>query len=434
MLNNGEISCSPVGSEEDEQDVSGTELSVVKLIVGPDREIFEVQEDLLCKRCPFFLNAFTGDFIESKTKTFTFPDDDASRFSDLCAWLKAGSLKEVQPDQSWIWLAKLWLFADKYYIDELQNEVIDVIHAKFAAHRDGVNISSETLEFVVENTFERSPLRRIFADMLTNGISLQQLPHRMENIPAEFLQDMCLAMKTMLSTNGPTNTSLLTHPISTYYSSSSACKSIAGPKTPDASDIPALIYCGGEICAQKDGPQPIRETLHMCSNHNITLCDDCRNSHSYRRHRKKMISLTSPPYQSAITGERTTIIDGHMNDHGFYCDGPDCLGHGHGRDSVARLESWALLSGDRYHCLDCDNIDYCSLCIRGPLTCKDDGHRMLRIRPTYARKIALTEQVSISVKQERSQKGLCWRCGGEHGTLDCETEKPVLGSDVEVED
>lgn len=416
----------------DQKGSSANEDSVVKLVVGPEKQLFEVQEDLLCLRCPFFLNAFTGNFMECRTKTFTFPDDDPPRFSELCTWLKSGSLDDILVNPTWIWLAKVWLFADKYHIDELQNEVIDAIHAKFAAQSDGINISFETLDYIVENTFLRSPLRRIFADMLTNGIPLQQLSNRMDNIPVEFLQDMCLALKTTLSRNGPTNVSLLTNPISTYYSSSSACKATAMPKPPDPSEAPACIYCDGPKCLGEGEPQPIRETLHMCSNHNITLCDDCR--HTHRGHRKQMISLTSPPYRSAITGNQTTIIDGHMNDHGFYCDGPDCEGQGHGRASVARQEYWAILSGDRYHCLQCENTDYCSLCIRGPLKCKDDGHSMLRIRPTYARKVPSTEHVTIRLKQERSQKGLCWRCGGEHGTLDCDAKEPVLADDVEVED
>lgn len=432
MPDSDEEACLSVPLQADVQDLLSSESSTVKLIVGPDQQLFEIQDDLLCSRCPFFLNAFSGNFIESKTKTFTFPDDDPARFSDLCEWLKNGSLKDIRADQTWIWLAKSWLFADKYHIDALQNEIIDAIHAKYAARRDGVNISYDTLEYVIENTSPLSALRRIFADMLTNGISLQQLPNRMESVPVEFLLDMCLALKTTLSRNGPTNTSLLTHPISTYYVSSSSCKATARPKTPDPSEAPAYIHCVGPECLEKDEPQPIRETLHICSNHNVTLCDDCR--HTHRRHRKKMISLTSPPYRSAITGERATIIDGHMNDHGFYCDGPDCEGQGHGRESIDRSEHWAILSCDRYHCLDCDNIDYCTLCIRGPLKCKDDGHRMLRIRPTYARKIPLTEEVAITAKQERSQKGLCWRCGGEHGTLNCQAKEPVVGPDVEVED
>lgn len=405
--------------------------STISLVVGANRQRFEVQEDIICSRCPFFLNAFTGNFIESKTKTFTFPDDDPDQFAELCKWLESNSLYDVQAKPTWIWLARTWLFGDKYHIDELQNEVIDAIHTKFAAHEEGVNISFEALDYVAETTFPRSPLRRIFADMLTNGISLQQLPSRLENIPTEFLQDMCLALKTTISQNGPTNTSLLTNPISTYYISSASCKATAMPKPVNPSEMLTSIHCDGPDCRHKT--EPIRDILHFCSNHNLTLCDDCR--HSHRGHRKKMISLTTGPYRSAITGERATIIDGQLNDHGFYCDGPDCCLKGEARASFERSEHWVLMSGDRYHCLQCYNIDYCSVCIRGPLKCKDEGHIFLRIRPTFARKVPLTEDVTIKAKRERAHKGLCWRCGDDgHGTKDCDAKKAVLGADVEVEE
>ena len=170
------------GSQVEQQfSHKSTSGSTIKLVVGPGEQTFEIREGLICSRCPFFFNAFSGSFLEAQTKVLTFPDDDPERFKELQAWLDNGTTPN--PQRSWIALCKIWLFADKYHIDHLQNLVIDALHSKFAAHEEGINISFETLDFVAENTFSRSPLRRLFADMLTNGISLQQLPSRMESIP-----------------------------------------------------------------------------------------------------------------------------------------------------------------------------------------------------------------------------------------------------------
>ena len=412
--------------------------SIIKLIVGPNAHEIEVDEGLICSRCPFFLNALTGNFVESQTKTFTFPDDEPERFVDLCKWLETDCVQDcvenVQRDLTWIWLAKTWLFGEKYHIDYLQNAIIDAIHTKYAAHEEGINISFETLDFVAERTFPRSPLRGIFADMLVNGMSLEQLPSRLDSIPYEFLQDMCLALKTASCRNGPTNVSLLTNPISAYYTSSSSAKATAMPKsTGPPEEFTTDLYCHGRDCIGKEDAPPIIGTLHFCSSHNITLCDACRGTH--RGHRKKMITIISKPYTTPITGPQTTIIDGQQNDSGFYCDGPLCDPDGSIRESFSfSSEHWALMSGDRYHCLQCENIDYCTLCMRGELTCKTLGHSMLRIRPTFSKKVPLTERIGIKVRQERTAEGACWRCGEkEHETKFCEASKPVLGDDVAVE-
>ena len=241
----------------------------IKLVVGSEKHIFHISKDLICNNVEFFSHAFTGNFMESKTKTLSFPDDDPDRFVELETWLKGG--KASGPEQQWISLVKSYLFAEKYHIDELQNTIVDNLYAKYAAHEDGVNISFGTLDFIVENSFAHSPLRRFFADMLTNGISLQQLPSRLENIPPEFIQDMCLALKSTVHMNGPTNISLLTHPISTYYASSAHTKATAMPRTVDPADVPTRMYCDGFYCLQSEQPKPIQGLVHLCK-HSFILC------------------------------------------------------------------------------------------------------------------------------------------------------------------
>lgn len=201
---------------------------------------------------PFFHNAFEGNFVEAQTGVFNFPDDEPENFRDLIEWLDAVSLR--YQDRSWYWLSRVWVFCDKYHVDEMQNEIVDNLHAKFAAHRSGINISDETLNYVVENTFQRSPLRRLFVDMLTNGISLQQLPSLVATIPPEILQDMVVSLKESVYLNNPTATSLLTSPIDSYYTSSAHAKAIAMPVQRSPSEQATPFYCDGEACLQESRP------------------------------------------------------------------------------------------------------------------------------------------------------------------------------------
>ena len=93
------------------------------------------------------------------------------------------------------------------------------------------------------------------------------------------------------------------------------------------------------------------------------------------------------------------------------------------------------MNGDRYHCLECNNVDSCSVCIRGPLPCKEARHALLRIRQTFTKHVPLTEQITIKQRQERVARGVCWRCASEeHETEKCTAKEPALAEDVEVED
>jgi hypothetical protein len=184
--------------------------------------------------------------------------------------------------------------------------------------------------------------------MLTNGISLQQLASRLDQIPAEFLQDMVLALKRTVSLNGPTNISLLTNPIASYYSPTpDAWKANARPATPPpVQEIPSNVYCDGIPCRNKQPQESIKGVMHICTNHNLKLCQLCQYMHhGPRGHRKKLFTFTTGPYRDAVTGD-SLIVDGHVNDSGFYCDGPKCSPE---RPRLTH-ETWALMNGDRYHC------------------------------------------------------------------------------------
>lgn len=398
----------------------------VTLLVGQNSIAFTVVEELLCAKVPFFDNAFKGNFVEAQTRTFSFPDDDPEDFQNLVRWLEKESVSSVYSNPTWLWLSRLWIFADKYHIDELQNEVVNTLHAKFATHRSGVNIAYETLEYVVDNTFERSPLRRLFVDMLTNGISLKQLPSQVGNIPAELLQEMVIDLKETIFLNNPTATALLTRPIETYYTSSAHAKATAMPVRRPSMEKATPFYCDGASCVAEN--RPMWDAMYICTRHRSKYCESCAPYH--RGHRLKLVSLTSPAYTDKITGPDVTLIDGQINDSGFFCDGPSC---DIGQDQKTHTEV-NLMSGDRYHCLECSNIDYCSLCVRGPLECKDDGHTMLRIRTTFAKRNRLRD-VSIPTRQQRAKDGACWRCASaEHATEQCEEATKAGEDDVEIEE
>jgi len=391
ILLNMSQSQTEAGELSQEQTANVANTAFVKLIVGEAMKEIIVKEDILCAKCPFFHSAFAGNFIEAKTKTITFPDDEPEDFDDLILWVKSGKILPGHFDPTWLQLSKLWLFADKYYVDDLQNGIVDAINAKFSRRISGVNISFETLDYVAEHTSDRSPLRRLFADILTNGIPLQHLPSQVTNIPAEFLQEMVVQMKTAALRHDPTLGMLLSQPVQTYYVSSAHSKATAMPAAKDKPEIITRFQCEGSEC-ELDG-EPIRNALYFCAHHGNHYCEKCG---LYERtgHNLKLISFSTDHYVDKLIGENVELIDGHVVEDGFYCDGPAC---DIGQDQATHVKQY-LMAGDRYNCLTCSNRDYCTVCIRRPLECKDEGHSMMRIRASFAGKGPLSETRTLSLE------------------------------------
>ena len=151
---------------------------MVTLLVGEDEVPFYVHMDILCRASSFFEAAFmgSGDFVETSKHSMDLPEDDPEAFEYLIQWLYFKKFlmdKEAERElytrtvearreanSHYLKLARLYVTADKYCVNELRNEVID----QFYRLQNGLGprtIPNYVVDYVYANTNARSQLRRL---------------------------------------------------------------------------------------------------------------------------------------------------------------------------------------------------------------------------------------------------------------------------------
>lgn len=65
---------------------------MVVVLVGPEKQCFEIHKALICSRSDFFKAAFTGNFKEADG-TLTLPEDDPATFKHFVHWIYTDSLR-----------------------------------------------------------------------------------------------------------------------------------------------------------------------------------------------------------------------------------------------------------------------------------------------------------------------------------------------------
>lgn len=390
-----------------------------RITINVHGQIYEISKTSICSRCPFFYNAFCGSFRESSTQSITL-DEDVAIFEDFVAWLD--QRLQLHKTLTWIHLAKLWIFADKHWALELQNDVLECMYGKFVEKKHGVSISSDTLEYVVENTHSESNLRRLLVDMLVNGTTLQQLKRDVDSWPVEILQEFCIQLRSESGTMG-----FLSNPLPFYLESAPSSRDTAPgaetkkPTQTKKAPSTKAAYCEGSTCRTRDPHEPLQGLHFKCYRCRSDYCSNCRAGHSRS---KRMMHIHGTPYKD-ING--ATIMDAHVLLPSFWCDGPECVG-------VGRSQS-AMHTGDRYHCLTCVNVDYCTMCFRGPLRCSEDEHTLVRLRPIRKDAPPWMVQVPLAERIEREKRRMCWKCGmGYHSAQDCLESEVILPPPVDAED
>lgn len=144
--------------------------SLVYIHVGSDtdsdrqREVFTVHKNLLCARSDYFKAAFTGTFTEAREGRITLEDEDPDTFRRFWSWLYTGNFyQELETFVLWCWALDLYIFAEKRFIPDLQNAVMD---AMLDSSRNWIGWMSPEMEIprVWSKVSEGSPLRAYLVD------------------------------------------------------------------------------------------------------------------------------------------------------------------------------------------------------------------------------------------------------------------------------
>lgn len=140
---------------------------IIVLHVGEAKTIFRIHRKLICDASAMFRSAFLGigTFTETENQSMNLPEDDVETVARFVKWLY-GQDYELAPNtdapntaKCYMQLAKLYVFADKYNVNRLHNQIIDKLFEMKA--KDGSPPQLPLVMFVYQNTTEGASFRKL---------------------------------------------------------------------------------------------------------------------------------------------------------------------------------------------------------------------------------------------------------------------------------
>lgn len=165
--------------------------------IKEDKATFNLPTNLLLGSSPFFKAALGGKFKEAETSVLNMPEEIVEVIHRFRLWLYTSSplsMDESVKDADWLLFIRLYIFADKYRISDLQNMVIDILVAKLRATGEWAHVWTR---FVYEYTVDSSHLRRLFVDVMAQLGHLEDIFKKPENVakyPDDFIADVIKAL------------------------------------------------------------------------------------------------------------------------------------------------------------------------------------------------------------------------------------------------
>ncbi|KAI9716702.1 MAG: hypothetical protein M1812_005240 [Candelaria pacifica] len=169
--------------------------TIVKVHVGPQKQSFDVHEELLCHVSPFFQAALEGHFKEATTQVVELPEDSPDTFQYFIQWLYRLDLSHEAHDGGnprFTQLHRLYVLADKLQIKALKNLITD--HVLAVSDRSNL-LPTDTAEAFSE--LPEGGLRELALDLFLWFAGEDFNPKKFDR---EFLEE--LVMRTMREIRG----------------------------------------------------------------------------------------------------------------------------------------------------------------------------------------------------------------------------------------
>lgn len=206
--------------------------------VSPEKYPFYFHKGRLCQHSSFFEKAFHGSFEEATTGSMYLEEDGVDEFKLFEEWLYSEKFSfPKDSDNPSLLLVKVFCFAEKVGISALQNATLDAIRDRATEHHVSLPTpntiyktytkpqtlfgfdrqlvfdlpkddaipglkepvakylppaTSSAIHYAYQNTPERSPLRKLLADIFAFNVKPKTLDEDILSFPAEFMADVLL--------------------------------------------------------------------------------------------------------------------------------------------------------------------------------------------------------------------------------------------------
>ena len=146
---------------------------MVDIYVGPESTHWPLHERLLCYHSPFFSSIFYDKNDKSRpgsNKSYGLPDEDDHPFEILVGWLYSGAIQRPTEEKDIGPLLELYLLADKFEIEKLANDVVDLIRDFY--HSTSTYPGLRRVQFIYSNTDEDNQMREMMVSSIARFLAL----------------------------------------------------------------------------------------------------------------------------------------------------------------------------------------------------------------------------------------------------------------------
>lgn len=181
--------------------------SFVTLLVGPDKIVYNVHQDILCDASKVLKAAFSGDFKESSDRSISLEDEEPDVVEHMIRWLYSGKIHLIkavssQTAHSCYWqLAKLNTLADKYDMVHLKNSIVDELYKLREPPADNYPPALDVITYLYANTTKTSPFRKLVVAWYSLHIKLEwydgTTQAELAAVP-DFAADVAVALSTRI--------------------------------------------------------------------------------------------------------------------------------------------------------------------------------------------------------------------------------------------
>ncbi|KGO68807.1 Uncharacterized protein PITC_076890 [Penicillium italicum] len=183
-------------------DIEKIQGPILTIIVGDSKEPLHVHKSIICNSSPFFKNAMSGSWKESKEHTLELPEDDPKIFAWYSHWLYFAKIptiveavapedREANHSKEYHDLVEAYVLGDKLLDTKFQNSVIDAIVEKCSTPdaQDGFQYypNVDAINRAYNSTTKSATIRNLFVDVYVASAEPEWVTNE---LPKEFIHSV----------------------------------------------------------------------------------------------------------------------------------------------------------------------------------------------------------------------------------------------------
>ncbi|KAI8934367.1 hypothetical protein NX059_009102 [Plenodomus lindquistii] len=179
--------------------ISAPGATMARVLVGKNRAVFHIHQDLLTHHSPFFRAALTGGFEEAQKNEVVLSDTGVNTFEIFVHWLYYGRFPTIEDNEALFqrWscgssdselLIKIYIFCEKYNAPQLKRLAMDKLFYWVTGSGECHDLPSDAeVGYAFGNLSEESGLCRFIVDVHCHFANAGVWDLTKQDLPLAFL-------------------------------------------------------------------------------------------------------------------------------------------------------------------------------------------------------------------------------------------------------